>query len=80
VRGLAHMSEEFGVPVFPMQAVSLAVNYPQNEPLLAAVVVSLGRLADAQFDIDRADDFSTGRYEIVKDLQFLIDEDPEIVA
>lgn len=80
VRGLAHMSEEFGVPVFPMQAISLAVNYPQNEPLLAADVASLGRLADAEFDIDRADDFSTGKYEIVKDLQFLIDENPEIIA
>ncbi|ALT58029.1 DNA polymerase [Pseudomonas phage SM1] len=80
VRGLAHHSEEFGVPVFPMQSIAVAVNYPQNEPLLAADCASFGRLVDADLDIDTADAFTTGEYTLVKDLQFLIDMDPEILS
>lgn len=80
VRGLATHSDEFGVPVFPMQSIAVSVNYPQNEPLLAADVASFGRLADADMDIAKADEFTTGEYERVTDLQFLIDMDPDIIS
>ncbi|WP_445498027.1 hypothetical protein, partial [Pseudomonas aeruginosa] len=63
-----------------MQSVAVAVNYPQNEPLLAADCASFGRLVDADLDIDTADAFTTGEYTLVKDLQFLIDMDPEILS
>lgn len=80
VRGLATQSEEFGVPVFPMASVAVSVNYPQNEPLLAADVASFGRLVDAGLDIAKADEFTTGEYVRVHDLQFLIDMDPELLS
>jgi uracil-DNA glycosylase family 4 len=80
VRGLGHQSTEFGVPVFPMMKPGLAVMYAQNEPVLAADCASLGRLVDAGFDVDMADDFVTGEYTEIHDLQFLIDMAPEIIA
>lgn len=80
VRGLGHMSEEFGIPIFPLQNPALAVRYPQNEPILAADCASFGRLVDAGMDIAQADDFVTGEYIEVDDLQFLIDLKPEILA
>lgn len=80
VRGLGHNSLEFKVPVFPVQHPSLACRYVQNEPILAADCASFGRLVDAGLDIDKADEFTTGEYKLVKDLQFLIDADPEILA
>lgn len=80
VRGLANISEEFNIPVFPMQSVAVSVNYPQNEPLLAADAASFGRLVDADLDIAKADEFTTGEYVQVKDLQFLIDMDPDLIS
>jgi uracil-DNA glycosylase family 4 len=80
VRGLGHMSEEFGVPIFPLMSPGLAVRYAQNEPVLAADCRSFGRLADANFDVDAADDFVTGEYIEVDDLQFLIDMEPELLS
>lgn len=80
VRGLGHMSEEFGVPIFPLMSPGLAVRYAQNEPVLAADCASFGRLADANFDVDEADDFVTGNYTEIHDLQFLIDMAPEILS
>lgn len=80
VKGLGHMSPEFGVPIFPLQSPALACMRRENEPILAADCASFGRLVEAELDIDKADEFTTGNYQRVHDLQFLIDEDPEIVA
>lgn len=80
VRGLAHPSLEFGVPVFPLMQPSLAIRYEQNDAVLAADCRSFGRLVDADLDIEVADSVIHGEYEWVEDLQFLIDMDPEIVA
>lgn len=80
VRGLAHKSIEFGIPIFPMLSPGLAVRYVQNEPIFAADAASFGRLVDAGMDVEKADDFTTGEYKEVTDLQFLIDQDPELIA
>lgn len=80
VKGLGNDSLEFGVPVFPVQHPSLACKYVQNEPILAADLASFGRLVDAGMDIAVADTFTTGEYTEVDDLQFLIDQDPELIS
>jgi DNA polymerase I-like protein with 3'-5' exonuclease and polymerase domains len=85
VRGLGNFSPEFQMPIFPVQHPMLACKYPQNEPILAADCASFGRLIDAGLDIDKADEFVTGEYTEVDDLQFLVDEleanpDIEIIA
>lgn len=80
VKGLGHMSEEFGVPIFPLQNPGLACFRPENEPVLAADCASFGRLVDANFDVAEADNFVTGDYTEVTDLQFLVDMAPEIIA
>lgn len=80
VRGLGHMSAEFGIPIFPIQSPGLASFRPEHEPVLAADIASLGRLADAEWDVDRADEFVTGKYTEIDDLQFLIDMKPEVLS
>lgn len=80
VKGLAHPSLEFGVPVFPLQHPMLACRYEQNVPILAADCASFGRLVDADLDIAVADSFTTGEYIEVDDLQFLVDMEPELLA
>lgn len=80
VKGLGHQSEEFGVPLFPLQNPGLATFRPENEPVLAADIASFGRLVDADFDIAKADEFTTGEYTEIHDLQFLIDMKPELLS
>lgn len=80
VKGLGHNSLEFGIPVFPLQHPSLACRYSQNEPILAADVASFGRLVDAGLDTEVADTFTTGDYTRVYDLEFLIEQEAEILA
>ena len=80
VRGFATQSAEFGVPIFPLMSPTQVVMYPQNAPLFEADVASFGRFVNAGFDSELAGaEMSTG-YEIVTDLQFLIDKAPEIIA
>ena len=80
VRGMGHPSLEFGVPLFPLMQPMLAIRYPQNDAMLAADCKSFGRLVDADLNIAQADSVVHGEYVWVDDLQFLIDEDPEIVS
>ena len=80
VKGLGAQSDEFGVPIFPLQNPGLATFRPENEPVLAADIASFGRLVDAGFDIAKADDFMTGDYTEVTDLQFLIDGKHELLS
>ena len=79
VRGLPHESDELGVPVFPLSSPGLVVAYPQNGPLFAADVQSFTRFVD--FDYNAASSsVEHGDYKLVTDLQFLIDEDAEILS
>lgn len=80
VRGLGHPSLEFGVPVFPLMNPSLACRYVQNEPILAADCASFGRLIDAGLDVDEADNHTYGEYIEIDDLEFLIEQNPEIIS
>jgi len=80
VRGRINPSEELGVPVFPLMSPGVVVMYPQNEPVFDADIASFSRSVGAEFDVALAASQTTGEYEIVEDLQFLIDMDPDVVS
>lgn len=81
VAGVAEWSEEFSrTLIYPMISPLQVALYPQHEPTFAAQCATLGRLVDHGYDVGQASRSVVGKYEIVEDLQFLIDADPEIIA
>lgn len=80
VRGLGHDSEEFGTVVFPLMSPLLALRYPQNEAILAADCRSFGRLVNAGMSTEEADSHLFGEYVEVDDLEFLIEQNPELLS
>lgn len=80
VRGIATHSDELAAPVFPLMSPGLVVMYPQNEPVFNADIASLARTVNHGYDIQAAAAQQVGEYEIVDDLQFLIDEDSDIIS
>lgn len=80
VRGIVTHSEELNAPVFPLMSPGLVVMYPQNEPVFDADIASLVRSVDAGYDVAKAASQQIGDYQIVTDLQFLIDMDPEVLS
>jgi uracil-DNA glycosylase family 4 len=82
VRGLPNEATGITQPVFPLMAPGLVVRYPQNAPLFSADFMSFRRFVDADYDGQAASEAITQdmEYTIVRDLQFLIDADPELLA
>ena len=82
VRGLAQTVEAVAPPVFPLLSPGLVVRYPQNAPLFSADMESFGRFVDAGYDAanSSAMDDTSVVYEIVDDLEFLIEARPEILS
>lgn len=80
VKGFATESEELRRPIFPMMDPSIVVMYPQNAPVYAADVASFGRFVNAGYDAAAAGAALTDKYEIVKDLQFLIDRNVDLIS
>lgn len=80
VRGLPTDSEELEAPIFPLTDPMLVVRYPQNEPIFRADVQAFARFVDSGYDAAASTSLDSGQYTIIDDLQFLIDEDPELIA
>lgn len=80
VRGIVTQSEELQLPIFPLMSPGLVVMYPQNEPIFTADVDAFARTVNADYDVAMAASQQIGDYQLVTDLQFLIDLDPEIVS
>lgn len=80
VRGLAHKSDELETTIFPIQNPYVVVKYPQEEPIFAADIASFARYVDSDFDETKAGTIENQNYQIVTDLEFLIEQDPEIVS
>ncbi len=79
VRGLPHNIDEFGASIFPLSSPGLVVAYPQNGPLFAADVQSFARYVNFDYDASSSS-IEHGDYKLVTDLQFLIDEDAELLS
>lgn len=80
VKGMAHESKDFMLPVFPLMNPTQVTMYPQNEPIFSADVASFGRYVDAGYDKEAAAGEMFGDYQIVEDLEFLIERKPEIIS
>lgn len=79
VRGIVTQSAEFDKPIFPLMSPRLVDMYPQNEPIFQADIESLSRAVGAEYDIALAASQQIGDYQIIDDLEFLIEADPEII-
>lgn len=80
VRGRAIEAPDLRAPVFPFITPAQVVRYPQNEPLFDADLQSFVRYFDAGYDASKASAIAENSYERVTDLQFLIDQDPELIC
>lgn len=81
VRGIPTRTEEFGRSiVLPLLNPVMVVLYPQHEAVFKADCGTLGRLADKNYSIKESSSAVLGKYEFVDDLQFLVDQQPEVVA
>lgn len=81
VRGMPTRTEEYGKTVLlPLLNPIMCAMYPQHESTFKADCATLGRLVDSDYDVARAADAVMGDYELVDDLQFLVDMKPERLA
>ena len=80
VRGVAETSEEHGCTVMPLLSPSMVSMYPQHMPVFKADCETLGRLIDNAYDSQAASKSILGDYEIIDDLEFLIEQDPSLVV
>lgn len=81
VRGLGQDDADgVDVVVMPVLHPGQALRFPEQEPFLASDMAAFGRLVDAGFDTKKAGDVQAGKYEVVMDLQKLIDMDPDDIA
>lgn len=80
VRGMSQRIEDIDKPAFPLFAPSMVVTRPENEPLFDADLRSFVRYFDANYDATQASAIASNDYERIYDLQFLIDEDAELVS
>jgi len=78
-RGVFEWSEELDTWVLPMLDPSFVSMYPQHEPTFATDCNTLRQFIDADMDLE-ALKTTDAEYELVDDLQFLIDEDPAELA
>lgn len=79
VRGVAEYNEEHKCMVFPILSPGMVAMYPQHEAVFNADCETMGRIVDHDYNVKEASEELLGEYEIVEDLQFLIDQDPKVV-
>ncbi len=81
IRGMPVPHDDFKkTVVLPMLNPLQVVLYPQHEPTFKSDFATLGRLVDNDYDISATGTVSTGDYEFIDDLEFLIREKPSILA
>lgn len=80
IRGLIDHSEEFDCHVYSMYDPVYVANYPQHWGVFRADFQTLSRLDQHDYDQVSASGELVGEYEIVDDLQFLIDQAPTEIA
>lgn len=80
VRGVPEVSEELDATILAMTDPVQVNMYPQNRPLLESDCRTLARIYDYEYDLKSAEEDVLGDYQLVDDLQFLIDEDPPNLA
>ena len=80
IRGAVEWDADYNAHIFPMIDPQMVSNYPQNWGTFKADARSLRRLMDNGFNEADVARQGLGEYEIVDDLQFLIDKNPEVLV
>lgn len=80
VKGVASHNEEHECMVLPLLSPGQVVMYPQHTGAFNADCISLKRLVDSEYNVKAASESMLGDYELIDDLQFLIDMEPTIIA
>lgn len=79
VHGVSEYSEELEATVLPLISPAQVSMYPQHAPTFSSDVATLRRLEDNDFDRAAASSSMFGDYQIVEDLEFLIEQNPSFV-
>lgn len=79
VRGIAERSSELGTVVFPLLSPGMVLMYPQHLPTFETDCKTLRDLSDVSYNLRVRSKSQLGRYEIIDDLQFLIDMEPRVL-
>lgn len=77
VTGVLSYSSEFNAHVLPVLDPAIAYKQPYQIPLLKSDIATLSRVIRNDFDEEAIARDLLGRYQIVNDLQFLVDDPPE---
>lgn len=80
VRGIEASAEDIRAPIFSLMSPAVVAAYPQNAPLFEADIASFARFVDAGLSTEGAAAKQVGKYERIYDLEFLIEQNPEIVS
>ena len=79
-RGVPVFHEQHDTWVLPMLDPEFVAMYPQHRPSFNIDCKALRQLIDNDFDVEQIGKDALGEYEIVDDLQFLIDLDPSYLS
>lgn len=79
-RGVPVLHPQFETWVMPMLDPEFVAMYPQHKASFNIDCKALRQLIDNDYDIEKIGRDSLGEYEIVDDLQFLIDMDPKYLS
>ena len=80
IRGMPEYLEDYDAWVYPMVDPTMVAMYPQQRGIFEADFRRLSALMENGFDIENATHDEPGDYRIVTDLQFIIDDDPSLLA
>ena len=79
VRGLAERSSELGTVVFPLLSPGMVLMYPQHLATFETDCKTLYELSEVSYNLSVRAKSQLGKYEIIDDLQFLIDMEPRVL-
>jgi uracil-DNA glycosylase family 4 len=79
-RGQLEWIEDYQAYVYPMLDPEYVVMYPQNAKIFEADWMRLQSLRNNGYDEASTTQDLVGEYEIVDDLQFIVDADPSVIA
>jgi len=80
VRGMAEWSEDFQCWIYPLLDPDFVAMYPQNQAIFNADLRRLSVLMENGFDSKASVTEQHGEYELIDDLQFLIDMKPKVLS
>lgn len=79
VRGICERSKEFNARIFPMLSPGMVLMYPQHAPTFATDCKALSELADVGYNLAVRSGNMLGDYEIIEDLEFLIEKQAKVL-